>query len=290
MSNTQLQDSQRVSIISEALPYIRRFTGKTFVIKYGGASMVQENLKQKVIEDIALLSYVGVLPLVVHGGGPAINEMLQKLSIPKKFVDGLRVTCEQSIEVVEMVLCGKVQKEIVSLLNRAGSNAIGLSGKDANLMKARKLVSAAEDFGFTGVVDTVSSQVLNNLIENNYLPVISSIAPDEDGTTFNINADAVASKVAESIKAEKLIFLTDTPGILEKKNDPSSLIRRINSKEAKSLIEKGVIQGGMIPKVESALEALKAGASSVHILDGTVEHVLLLETFTEDGVGTMITL
>lgn len=281
-------DQLRVSVISEALPYIREFSGKTFVIKYGGASMTDESLKKKVIEDIALLHYVGVLPIVVHGGGPEINHMLGRLSIESKFKDGLRITDEATMEIVEMILSGKVQKDLVGLLNHAGAKAVGLSGKDGGLLRAKALSEKNFDWGFTGEIESVSTDILQTLISKGYIPVISSVAPDETGQSYNVNADQVASELAIALKAEKLILLTDTPGILKDKNDKTSLIPRIKSTEVKSLIDEKIIQGGMIPKVLSATDALEQGVGSIHILDGTHEHVLLLETFTEAGVGTMI--
>jgi acetylglutamate kinase len=279
---------QRVSIISEALPYIRQFAGKTFVIKYGGASMSNAALKKKVIEDIALLHYVGVRPVVVHGGGPEINQMLEKLKINTEFKDGLRITDEKSMEVVEMVLAGKVQKELVGLLQEAGAKAVGLTGKDGGLMLANKLKTSDFDWGFTGTVESVSVEILEILTAHGYIPVISSIAPDEEYHSCNVNADTVAAEIAIALKAQKLILLTDTPGILHDKNDAKSLLKKLKPNEALELIQKGVIAGGMIPKVHSAINSLNKGVESVHILDGTHEHVILLETFTEAGVGTMI--
>ncbi len=281
-------NQQRVSIINEALPYIRQFTGKTFVIKYGGASMTNPLLKQKVIEDIALLHYVGVRPVVVHGGGPEINVMLDKLHIKAEFKNGLRVTDKATMEIVEMVLVGKVQKELVGLLNQAGAKAVGLSGKDGALLKAKKINDKDFDWQCTGDIESVSTDILEIMTANAYIPVISSVAPDGNGQNYNVNADTVAAELAISLKAEKLILLTDTPGILKDKENPQSLIKKLNPKSAYELIETGVIQGGMIPKVKSAIESVNKGVNSVHILNGTHEHVVLLETFTEEGVGTMI--
>jgi len=283
-----VSDQQRVSIISEALPYIRQFSGKTFVIKYGGASMTNPALKKKVIEDIALLRYVGVLPIVVHGGGPEINQMLGRLSIESKFKDGLRITDQPTMEIVEMILCGKVQKELVGLLNQSGARAVGLSGKDGTLMLAERLSDENFDWGLTGEIESVNTEILEVLIQSGYVPVISSVAPGQDGQSYNVNADTVAARLAIALKAEKLILLTDTPGILKNKDDKQSLIHKLKINEVQNLIENKIIGGGMIPKVHSAIQALEAGVGSVHILDGTFEHVVLLETFTEAGVGTMI--
>ncbi|MDJ0625608.1 MAG: acetylglutamate kinase [Candidatus Caenarcaniphilales bacterium] len=284
-----ITNQQRVSIINESLPFIREFSGKTFVIKYGGASMTNQKLKKKVAEDIAILNYIGVHPIVIHGGGPEINQMLNKFNIKSEFKQGLRVTDKSTMEVVEMVLTGKVQKEIVGLLNQSGAKAIGLSGKDGNLMKAKRYKSGDFDWGYTGEIESISVEVLQTLISQSFLPVISSVASNSKGETFNINADSVASSIAENLKTEKLILLTDIPGILRDKNNPDSLISKLNLKEAKELIEQKVIEGGMIPKVQSSIKAIESGVGSVHILDGTKEHVLLLETLTEAGVGTMIT-
>ncbi len=283
-----LSDQERVSVISEALPYIRKFRGETFVIKYGGASMTNARLKQKVIEDIALLHYVGVRPVLVHGGGPEINQMLGKLNIPAQFKDGMRVTDKQTMEIVEMVLAGKIQKELVGLLNAAGTKAIGLTGRDAGLLKAKKLNTENFDWGFTGEIESISPEILELLTKENYIPIISSIAWGEDGEAYNINADLMAAEIAISLKAKKLILLTDTPGILNDKNDKSTLINKMNIPEMKKLIDAGIIAGGMIPKTLSAIDSLERGVGSVHILDGTFEHVILLETFTQAGVGTML--
>jgi acetylglutamate kinase len=285
-----IDNQHRVSVISEALPYIRNFAGKTFVIKYGGASMTNDILKQKVIEDIALLNYIGVSPVIVHGGGPEINNMLERLNIKSQFHQGLRVTDKDTIEIVEMVLNGKVQKELVGLLNQAGAKAIGLCGRDGNLMKAKKFSSDDDgfDWGFTGEIDSINPQVLYDLIEKKYLPLISSLAPDELGQIYNINADIVAAQIAIALKAEKLILLTDTPGILRDKDNKNSLIKSLNTESAKSLIEDKTITDGMIPKVLSGINAINNGVGAVHILDGTHEHVLLLEIFSSAGVGSML--
>lgn len=284
-----LSDQQRVSIISEALPYIKKFRGETFVIKYGGASMTDDLLKQKVIEDIALLHYVGVRPILIHGGGPEINQMLHKLNIPSFFKDGMRVTDKASMEIVEMVLAGKVQKELVGLLNKVGAKAIGLTGRDGHLVKAKKLEKENFDWGFTGEIENICPEILEILINQNYIPIISSIAWGEDGQAYNINADLMAAEIAISLKAKKLILLTDTPGILQDKTNKNTLINKINISQARQLIEQKIIEGGMIPKTLSAIDSLERGVGSVHILDGTYEHVVLLETFTQAGVGTMLT-
>ncbi len=283
-----INDQQRVSIISEALPYLREFRGKTFVIKYGGSSMVNEEIKQKVIEDIALLHYAGVKVVLVHGGGPEINQMLDRLNIKSQFKDGLRITNQETMEIVEMILTGKVQKDLVAKLNKAGAKAIGICGKDANHMIAKKVEHPDIDLGLTGEIKKINPEILQVLMKEDYLPVISSIAPDSNFISHNINADNVASEVAIALKAEKLIFLTDTAGVLEDSNNPNSLIQKLNIEKALNLIDKGIINGGMIPKVKNSIECLNKGVHSVHILNGKYKHVLLLEIFTQSGVGTMI--
>lgn len=282
-------DQEKVGVISEALPYLRKFSGKTFVVKYGGASMTDDTLKQAVINDLALLHYVGVKIVLVHGGGPEINNILSRLNIPSKFHNGIRITDENTIEVVDMVLNGKVQKELVSMINRAGAKAIGICGKDANLFEAKQLQKDGQNWGYAGEITKVNPEVIYNLLDKEYLPVISSLAPHENQhKSYNINADNAAYKIAIALKAEKLIYLTNTSGVLRDANDPDSLIQKLNPEQSKELIKTGVISGGMIPKIENALLTLSEGVKSVHILNGTYKHALLLETFTEDGIGTML--
>ena len=276
----------RVKVLSEALPYIQKFTGRKIVVKYGGAAMKDSNLKDKVIRDIVLLSCVGIRPIVVHGGGPEINSWLDKLGIEPQFKDGLRVTDAPTMEVVEMVLVGKVNKEIVSLINQAGGRAVGLCGKDANLIKARP--EGSEGIGFVGEVSNVKIDILQSLVDNGYIPVVSTVATDEQGQAYNINADTVAGEIAAAMDAEKLILLTDTAGILEDYHNPDSLIVKLDIQEARGLIEKGIVSGGMIPKVNCCVRSLAQGVRAAHILDGRVPHVLLQEIFTDAGVGSMI--
>ncbi|MDY7006945.1 MAG: acetylglutamate kinase [Cyanobacteriota bacterium] len=276
----------RVKVLSEALPYIQKFAGRKIVVKYGGAAMKDSNLKDKVIRDIVLLSCVGIRPIVVHGGGPEINSWLGKLGIEPQFKDGLRVTDAPTMEVVEMVLVGKVNKEIVSLINQAGGRAIGLCGKDANLIKARP--EGREGIGFVGEVSNVKIDILESLVDNGYIPVVSSVAADEKGQAYNINADTVAGEIAAAMDAEKLILLTDTAGILEDYHNPDSLIVKLDIQEARELIEKGIVSGGMIPKVNCCVRSLAQGVRAAHILDGRVPHSLLQEIFTDSGVGSMI--
>jgi acetylglutamate kinase len=276
----------RVRVLSEALPFIQRFAGKTIVIKYGGAAMKNSDLKDKVIGDVVFLSSIGVKPVVVHGGGPEINSWLDKLGIEPQFKDGLRVTDADTMDVVEMVLVGRVNKELVSLINQAGGLAVGLCGKDGNLIEARPV--GKEGIGFVGEVSSVNVNLVKSLVDNGYIPVISSVAADETGQAHNINADTVAGEIAAALEAEKLILLTDTPGILEDFNDPSSLITKLDIQQARDLIQKGVVGGGMIPKVNCCVRSLAQGVKAAHILDGRIPHSLLLEILTNEGIGTMI--
>ncbi len=281
-----MNDSQRVSILSEALPYIQSFSGRKIVIKYGGSIMEDENLKKAFFRDIALLSSVGVCPVVIHGGGPEINFWLNKLEISPKFENGLRVTDQKTMDIVEMVLMGRVNKQIVRGINNTGSLAVGISGLDGNLIQSRELGDGSH--GLVGEVTKINPELLDPLINNGYIPVITSVGSTQDGISHNINADFVAGEVAAAINAEKLILLTDTPGILEKKNKASTLIKQINLKEARELIKKEIVIGGMLPKTECCIRALAQGVKAAHIIDGRVEHSLLLEIFTNSGKGTMI--
>ncbi len=276
----------RVRVLSEALPYIQQFAGRTVVVKYGGAAMTDGSLKDKVIRDIVFLSCVGVRPVVVHGGGPEINSWLGKFGVEPQFKDGLRVTDSLTMDVVEMVLVGRVNKELVSLINRAGGKAVGLCGKDGNLITARHV--GYEGVGFVGEVAGICIDVVNTLVEGGYVPIISSVAADEEGQAHNINADTVAGEIAAALGAEKLILLTDTTGILEDYQDPSTLITRINIQEARELVDTGIVSGGMIPKVNCCVRSLAQGVKAAHIIDGRIPHALLLEILTNEGIGTMI--
>jgi len=279
-------DTNRVEVLSEALPYIQHFTGRTIVVKYGGAAMKDSSLKDKVVRDIVLLACVGMRPVVVHGGGPEINIWLEKLGIEPQFKDGLRVTDAATMEVVEMVLVGKVNKEIVSLINQAGGKAVGLCGKDANLIQARP--DGREGIGFVGEVSGVKIQILESLVNSGYIPVVSSVAADENGQSYNINADTVAGEIAAGLGAEKLILMTDTAGILEDYHKPESLIAKLDIQEARELVESGVVSGGMIPKVNCCVRSLAQGVKGTHIIDGRIPHALLQEIFTDAGIGSMI--
>jgi acetylglutamate kinase len=284
----------KAEVLMEALPYIRRFYGKIFVVKYGGNAMVDEELKDSFAQDVVLLKYVGINPVVVHGGGPQINEMLERMGTPTQFVRGMRVTDQQTMDIVEMVLAGKINKEIVNLINRHGGMAVGLSGKDGGLIRARKMnvsVSANGeapeiiDIGLVGEIVGIDPTVINSLDENKFIPVIAPVGVGEKGETYNINADLVAGQIAEALRAEKLILLTDVEGV---KDRNGKLLSTLKTNQARKLIEDGVVAEGMIPKVECCMEALKGGVGKTHIIDGRVKHAILLEIFTKEGVGTEV--
>ncbi|APB33503.1 acetylglutamate kinase [Gloeomargarita lithophora Alchichica-D10] len=281
-----LTNQDRVQVLSEALPYIQKFVGRTVVIKYGGAAMKEEALKQQVISDVVFMACVGLRPILVHGGGPEINTWLDKLGIAPQFKNGLRVTDAVTMEVVEMVLVGRVNKEIVRLINQAGGKAVGIAGVDGNLIQARP--EGSDDMGFVGEVKNVQIDLLETLIQGGYIPVVSSVAADETGQAFNINADTVAGELAAALGAEKLILLTDTAGILHNPQDMSTLYHFLNIQQARQLIEQGIISGGMIPKVSCCVRSLAQGVKAAHILDGRLPHSLLLEIFTDTGIGSMI--
>lgn len=282
---------EKASVLIEALPYIRDFEGKTVVIKYGGAAMTDPVLRNSTAEDIVLMKYVGMNPVVVHGGGPAINDMLKRLNVESKFSPlGLRITDDTTIEVVEMVLAGKVNKDIVSLLNVHGGDAIGISGKDGNLLFAEQIQTEdGSDIGHVGQLTEVHTSIIENISNAGLVPVIAPIATDKEGGTWNINADTAAGEVAGALRAEKLVFLTDTPGLLQNVEDPDSLIHKLRSSDVAKLRDSGIIAGGMIPKVGACLHALEHGVRKTHIIDGRVPHSLLLEIFTAKGLGTLVT-
>jgi acetylglutamate kinase len=278
--------ASRVQVLSEALPYIQQFAGRTVVVKYGGAAMKDSTLKEQVIRDVVFLSCVGLRPILVHGGGPEINSWLDKLGIEPQFKNGLRVTDAATMDVVEMVLVGRVNKEIVALINYAGGLAVGLCGKDGNLITARPQGEAG--IGFVGEVCNVDIKILNTLVSSGYIPVVSSVAADETGQAYNINADTVAGEIAAAMGAEKLILLTDTRGILKDYKDPSTLIPKVDIQQARELIDNGTVAGGMIPKVNCCVRSLAQGVKATHIIDGRIPHALLLEIFTDIGIGTML--
>ena len=286
---------EKAGILIESLPYIRKFSGTTFVIKYGGAAMVDEELKNAFAQDIVLLNFIGIKPVIVHGGGPKINRIMEKMGKTPTFIHGQRVTDEETVDIVEMVLGGLINKQIVSLINRQGGLAIGLSGKDGNLIQARKKViskispetgvSEIIDLGLVGEVEKINPRILTSIEESGFIPVIAPISAGERSSTLNINADYVAGAIAAALKAEKLILLTDVEGIKDGKN---KLISTLGTKKIKSLIAKGTISGGMLPKVQSCQVALDGAVKKTHIIDGRVPHALLLEIFTEEGIGTEI--
>jgi len=279
---------EKAEILVEALPYIKDFYGKKVVIKYGGAAMTDCELKKKVMQDIVLMKYVGMHPVVVHGGGPEINVMLDRLNIKSTFINGLRVTDQATMEVVEMVLGGKVNKEIVAGINISGGKAIGISGKDGCLIKARP-ISGSSQMGYVGEVESINPRIINTVIQNGYIPVIAPIGMDEKQQTYNINADLVASAIAVAMKADKLVLLTDVPGLLADPADSESLISVLNISEVNDYINKGIIAGGMLPKINCCVESVKGGVGRTHIIDGRVAHSILLEIFTNEGIGTMVT-
>ncbi len=283
-----LSPGDKAKILIEALPYIKKFSGKTFVIKYGGNAMVDEELKQQVINDIILMKFVGINPVIVHGGGPDINEWLAKSGIESNFVQGLRVTDEKVMEVVQMVLIGKVNKDVVALFENNGIKAMGFSGIDGQTLLAKKKMAEIDgeffDLGFVGEVDQVNPALINQAIKDRYIPVIAPVGIDENGQSYNINADYAAGSVAASLNAEKLFLLTDIDGVMDKEKN---LISRVDKKSAKEMIANGTISGGMIPKIECCMQAVENGANSAHIVNGTLLHALLLEIFTDEGVGTM---
>lgn len=284
--------SLKAAVLAEALPYIRRFHGKTVVIKYGGNAMTEEHLKRSFARDIILLRLVGILPVIVHGGGPQIESLLSRVGKKGEFIQGMRVTDTETMDIVEMVLAGQVNKEIVELINHAGGKAVGLTGQDGGLIRARKMMVKAEsqsqellDLGHVGEIESVDPAIIHSLLASGFVPVIAPIGSGGEGETYNINADLVAGKIAEILKAEKLILMTNTPGVLDKKGN---LITGLTAKQIDGLFADGTISGGMLPKISSALEAAKSGVQSVHVVDGRVPHCLLLEILTNEGVGTMI--
>ncbi|MDH4161301.1 MAG: acetylglutamate kinase [Nitrospirota bacterium] len=288
---------EKAKTLIEALPYIQTFRGKTFVIKYGGNAMIDENLKQSFAQDVVLLRYIGINPVIVHGGGPQIGKTMERMGKKATFVSGQRVTDEETMDIVEMVLGGKVNKEIVNLINQAGGKAVGLTGKDGGLVQARKLkmTKTSEetgeteiiDIGLVGEVTEVRPGALQALDQGGFIPVIAPVGVGGKGETYNINADLVAGAVAGALKAEKLILLTDTAGILDK---DKNLIPSLNKKKVESMVKAGTVSGGMLPKTKSCFDALEAGCVKVHIIDGRIPHALLLEIFTQAGIGTEITL
>lgn len=296
MSLSRKEAATTAQVISRALPYIQSFAGKTVVVKYGGNAMVDESLKQSFARDIVLMKAVGINPVVVHGGGPQIGELLERLSIKSEFVDGMRVTDSKTMDVVEMVLGATINKEIVNLIGNAGGRAFGVTGKDGQLIRAKKLVVSHQtpemsvpeiiDIGHVGEVESINKSVIDMLVQSGFIPVIAPIGVGKDGSSFNINADLVAGKVAEVLEAEKLILLTNVEGLQDKEG---GILTGLTVERVDDLIADGTIYGGMLPKIRCALDAVKSGVSCAHIIDGRVEHAVMLEIFTDEGVGTLIT-
>ncbi len=278
----------KVNLLIEALPYIKALSGKTIVVKYGGHAMESKEIKKAVILDLILLKYVGMNPVIVHGGGPEINSLLEKLEIKSEYHKGLRITDKETMDIVQMVLVGKVGQELITLINHYGGKAIGLSGKDGNTLLSRKKLIEGVDLGFVGEIEKVNAEPIISMIKAGYIPVISPVGVGLDGESYNINADVVAGEVAAALKAEKLIVLTDVEGIFDNPNKPETLITALQAIRARRLIENGVIASGMIPKVEACIKALEGGVARTHIIDGRQAHSMLLEIFTDAGIGTMV--
>ncbi|MCX8752793.1 acetylglutamate kinase [Snodgrassella sp. B3837] len=290
ISLDKMEASTKANILAEALPYIRRFSGVTMVIKYGGNAMTDPQLKESFAKDVVLLKLVGIHPVIVHGGGPQINDLLQKIGKDNQFIQGMRVTDNETMNIVEMVLGGCVNKEITSLLNQHGGHAVGITGRDNHFIKARKLYvstpeNARQDIGQVGEVESIDTALIEEMVEHGYIPVVAPVGVGEQGEAFNINADVVAGKLAESLQAEKLIMLTNTIGVLDKNQQ---LLSRLTPADINALIADGTLQNGMLPKINATLQAAMHGVHNTHIIDGRVPHALLLEIFTDKGVGTMI--
>ena len=285
MENT-FTNSQRAEVLTAALPYIKKYSGKIVVIKYGGNAMVNEELKQQVMEDIALLWLIGVKVVLIHGGGPEISQTMEKLGKKAVFVDGLRVTDKETVDIVQMVLAGKVNKSLVNLVQTKGGHAVGLSGIDGGIIEAK---IKNEALGYVGEITKIRTQPITDLLEKNYIPVISTVASDRQGNVYNINGDTAAAHIAGALEAERLIMMTDIAGILRDKDDPSTLIPHVTIAEAKKLYDEGIVSGGMIPKVECCIEAISKGVKHVVMMDGRVPHSILMELLTDEGAGTMVT-
>ena len=281
----ELTNMERAEVLTQALPYIKKYSGKIVVIKYGGNAMINEQLKQQVMEDIALLWLIGVKVVLVHGGGPEISETMKRLGKQAQFVNGLRVTDKETVDIVQMVLAGKVNKTLVNLLQMKGGHAVGLSGIDGGIIEA---TMKDEALGYVGKITRIRTQPITDLLEKNYIPVISTVASDRQGNTYNINGDTAAAYIAGALNAERLIMMTDIAGILRDKDDPATLIPALTVKEAKKLFDEGVISGGMIPKVDCCIEAIGKGVRHVVIMDGRVPHSILMELLTDEGAGTMV--
>ena len=284
--DNNFSNAQRAEVLTAALPYIKKYSGKIVVIKYGGNAMINPQLKEQVMEDIALLWLIGVKVVLIHGGGPEITETMEKLGKESVFVDGLRVTDKETVDIVQMVLAGKVNKTLVNLIQMKGGHAVGLSGIDGGIIEAK---IKNEKLGYVGQITRIRTQPITDLLEKNYIPIISTVASDRQGNVYNINGDTAAAYIAGALGAERLIMMTDIAGILRDKDDPSTLIPHITTEDAKHLYDEGVISGGMIPKVDCCIEALKHGVENVVIMDGRIPHSILMELLTDEGAGTMVT-
>lgn len=283
----KITNLDKANTLIQALPYIQKYNNKVIVVKYGGNAMKNKSLKESVIKDIVLMSCVGIKVVLVHGGGPEIDKALKKIGKTSEFINGLRYTDEETMEIVQMVLAGKINKELVALINNNGGNAVGLCGIDGNMIKSSKKESAI-DLGYVGDIDSINSKVIKDSLKNNYISVVSTIAMGNDGKIYNVNADIAAAKIASALKAEKIILLTDVPGLLLDVNDNDTIISKINKNNLQKLIKDGTIKGGMIPKIECCIDSLENGVLKAHIIDGRIPHTILLELFSENGIGTMI--
>lgn len=283
----KITNLDKANTLIQALPYIQKYNNKVIVVKYGGNAMKNKSLKESVIKDIVLMSCVGIKVVLVHGGGPEIDKALKKIGKTSEFINGLRYTDEETMEIVQMVLAGKINKELVALINNNGGNAIGLCGIDGNMIKSSKKQSAI-DLGYVGDIDSINSKVIKDSLKNNYISVVSTISMGNDGKIYNVNADIAAAKIASALKAEKIILLTDVPGLLLDVNDNDTIISKINKNNLQKLIKDGTIKGGMIPKIECCMDSLDNGVLKAHIIDGRIPHTILLELFSENGIGTMI--
>ena len=284
--HNEFSNAERAEVLTAALPYIKKYSGKIVVIKYGGNAMINEQLKQQVMEDIALLWLIGVKVVLVHGGGPEISDTMKKLGKESVFINGLRVTDKETVDIVQMVLAGKVNKSLVNLIQMKGGHAVGLSGIDGGIIEAK---IKDEKLGYVGQITKIRTQPIMDLLEKNYIPIISTVASDRQGNIYNINGDTVAAYIAGALEAERLIMMTDIAGILMDKDDPSTLLPQVTISEAKKLYETGVVSGGMIPKVDCCIEALNSGVHNVTIMDGRIPHSILMELLTDEGAGTMVT-
>ena len=281
-----ISNSERASVLTQALPYIKKYSGETIVIKYGGNAMIDDELKSAVMSDIVLMQLVGINVVLVHGGGPEINDMLKKIGKASKFVGGLRYTDEETIDIVQQVLAGKVNKDLVQLIEKEGGKAVGLCGLDGSLLKADRMASA-EDLGFVGEIREVNTEILTNAAESGYIPIVATVASGYNGEVLNINADTAAARIAAELCAKKLILMTDIRGLLQDMNDESTIISVVNVSEVARLRREGIISGGMIPKIECCVDAVRRGVKRTHIIDGRTPHSILIELFTDEGIGTM---